>query len=264
MINNSTPSRFAKSTSWSVSTAVDKHRVVRTAGGDPGLGRGRQVRLRLPDRAGHRQLGQRLVRRYDVHLVEHQAEPVAQVADAEHCGRSRSGVEDQSHRVLSIADAERVDLDPRPVCGDGRADLEHVRTQDLRGIRAEMVGVVLHERGAAGRAGADRLDRVQHDRGLPVALAAEAVALGHQPLHRHARQLAQPAEVLEVRGERAEATLGQERPQTGFDLGAVAQRLVPITAGPELGHDLVRVGVRAPAARPPRPRSRRPPARPGR
>ena len=41
--------------------------------------------------------------------------------------------------------------------------------------------------------------------GLPVALAAEAVAVGHQPLHGEARQLAQPAEVLEVRGERPEA-----------------------------------------------------------
>ena len=105
---------------------------------------------------------------------------------------------------------------------------------------AEVVGVVLHERGAAGADRADRLDRAQHDRGLPVAFAAEAVAVGHQPLHGQARQLPQSAEVLEVRGERAEAAGGEEarRPTRS---GAVAQRVVPITAGPQLRRDIVGV-----------------------
>ncbi len=49
--------------------------------------------------------------------------------------------------------------------------------------------------------------------GLPVALGAEAVAVGHQPLHGQAGQLAQAAEVLEGGGERAEAAGLEEGPQ---------------------------------------------------
>ena len=87
--------------------------------------------------------------------------------------------------------------------GDRGADLQHVRAEDLGLARPEVVGVVLHERGAAAGAGAHRLDGGDQGRGLPVALAAEAVPVGHQPLHGQAGELAQPAEVLEVRGERA-------------------------------------------------------------
>ena len=80
-----------------------------------------------------------------------------------------------------------------------------------------------------------RLQRAQQDRGLPVALAAEAVAVGHQPLHGQAGQLPQPAEVLEVRGERAEAAGVEEVPQAELDPGGVAQRVVPLPAGAQLG-----------------------------
>ena len=83
----------------------------------------------------------------------------------------------------------------------------------------------------------------QHDRGLPVALAAEAVAVGHQPLHGESGQLPQPAEVLEVGGERGEAAVLEERPQAELDARAVAQRLVPLTAGAQLGRDVVLVVV---------------------
>ena len=60
-----------------------------------------------------------------------------------------------------------------------------------------------------GQPGAHRLDRAQHHRGLPVALAAEPVAVGHQPLHGEPGQLAQAAEVLEVGGERPEPAVGR-------------------------------------------------------
>jgi hypothetical protein len=47
--------------------------------------------------------------------------------------------------------------------------------------------------------------------GLPVALCAEAVAVGHQPLYRDAGQLLQGAKILEGIGERTESTLLEER-----------------------------------------------------
>jgi hypothetical protein len=51
----------------------------------------------------------------------------------------------------------------------------------------------------------------------------DKTTVGHQSLHGETGQLPQPAEVLEVGGEGAETTLGQERPQPGLDRGAVAQ-----------------------------------------
>src|SRR5438445_743071 len=81
------------------------------------------------------------------------------------------------------------------------------------------------------QAGAHGLQGVQERGGLPVALAAEAVALGHQALHGEAGQLPQAPEVLEVGGEGAEAALGEEGAQAQLDPGGVAQRVVPLTAG---------------------------------
>ena len=95
--------------------------------------------------------------------------------------------------------------------GDARADLEHVRAEDLLLAGHQVVRVVLHEGGAAGQAVGDHLEGAQHDRRLPVALAAEAVAVGHQPLDRQAGELTQAAEVLEVRGERREAAVRRGR-----------------------------------------------------
>ena len=168
----------------------------------------------------------------DLDLVGHQPEPVAHVDHADHGGRARV--------------RRRTPAAPGPPgrrCPSGwisqvgvaaamrRADLEHVRAEDLRLARPEVVGVVLHERGAARlRAGAHRLDRGEQRGGLPVALAAEAVAVGHQPLHGQARELAQPAEVLEVGGEGAEPAVEQELAQPGLDAGGVAQRRVPVAA----------------------------------
>src|SRR5512133_2962553 len=70
-----------------------------------------------------------------------------------------------------------MDLDPGPVTGDRGTYLEHVCAEDLLAARGKFVGVVLHERGPTGLAAADRLDRVHHHGGLPVALTAEAAAV---------------------------------------------------------------------------------------
>ena len=156
----------------------------------------------------------------DLDLVGDEPEPVTQVAQAEHDRRAGCRVEDQPDRVLPAADAQRVDLAAsgcRPRCVGQTSSMCAPRIFSRPG--RQLVGVVLHERRAAGHAGRHRLDRAHQHRGLPVALAAEAVAVGHQPLHREPGQLAQAAEVLEVGGERAEAAGGRGsragRPRSG-------------------------------------------------
>ena len=117
----------------------------------------------------------------------------------------------------------------------------------------QVVGVVLHERRAAGQPGRHRLERAQQHRGLPVALAAEAVAVGHQPLHGEAGQLAQPAEVLEVGGERA----GTRRPRgSAAGPASIGRRSAATRAGRR------RAAARRPRRR--RPRTPRPARRPRR
>ena len=95
-----------------------------------------------------------------------------------------------------------------------------------------------------GLSGRHRLERVDERCRLPVALAAEPVAVGHQPLHGETRQLTQTAEVLEVRRERAVAAVVEELTQPGLDAGGVAQRLGPFTARAQLGGDVVGVEAR--------------------
>ena len=140
-------------------------------------------------------------------------------------------VEDEPDRVGPAADRQRVDLARRPVRGDRRADLEHVGAEDLGDRVAQVVGVVLHERRPARQAVAHHLEDPHERGGLPVALGAEAVAVGHQPLDADARQLLERAEVLERVGERAEAAVLEERPQAGLDPRGRPQLGVPV-AGP--------------------------------
>src|SRR5689334_6608491 len=115
--------------------------------------------------------------------------------------------------------------------GDARADLQHVRTENEFPARLEMIGVVLHERGAAGHADRRGFERAQEYGRLPVTFSAEAETVGHQTLHRESGQLAQRAEVFEVRGERAVRARGQEITQTQLDARRVPQRLVALAAG---------------------------------
>ena len=72
-----------------------------------------------------------------------------------------------------------------------------MRAEDPLGARDEVVGVVLHEARAAGQPRTHDVRDAHEDRGLPVALGAEAVALGHEPLHGEPGQLLERAEVLE-------------------------------------------------------------------
>jgi hypothetical protein len=138
-------------------------------------------------------------------------------------------------RTLPAADPERMDLDARLRRRDGRAHLEHVRTQDEVVPRLQMVGVVLHERRPAGQPVRRRLEGVtQHGR-LPVALAAEPDALGHESLHRQSGQLPESAEVFERRRERPVPAVDHEPAQRQLDLRAVLQRLARAPPGRSSG-----------------------------
>ena len=74
-----------------------------------------------------------------------------------------------------------------------------------------------------GRAERHRLERVHERRRLPVALATEAVAVGHQPLDGQTRELAQPTEVLEVGRERSEPAVTEELTESGLDARAASR-----------------------------------------
>ena len=126
--------------------------VMRAAAVNP-AGTGRlKIGPALPDRLGNRQLGHRLVGLDDVHFVDEQTEPVADVNQRRVQRRAGGRVENQPRRVGLAADAQRMDLQRRFAVGDGRTDFQHVRAENLLALRIEMIGVILHERGAAGQA----------------------------------------------------------------------------------------------------------------
>ena len=85
-----------------------------------------------------------------------------------------------------------------------------------------MVCVVLHEGGAAPSAATHDFQGAHQQRGLPVALGAEAVALGHEPLYGNPGKLAQTAQVLEIGRKGVKFTDFEERAQANFDLCGVS------------------------------------------
>src|ERR1035437_4703518 len=216
-----------------------QNRVVRAAGHQPALGRGGEVRARLPDRSADGQASHRLLRRHEVYLGRDDAEPVAHVHERGHDGRTGARVEDEADRVVSAADRERVDLAADLRVGDRGANLEHVGPKHLGPGGAEMVGVVLHERSLAGETAGHDLDQAHHDRGLPIAFRTEAIAVGHQALDRDPRQLHEPVKVLEGIGERAEASGGHEFTQGDLDPGGLAQGLAIGATRPQGRRDVI-------------------------
>ena len=66
-----------------------------------------------PDGMGDRELRHRLVGLDEVDCVEHEAEALAEVGEADDDAGPRVGGEHEPHRVLARADAQRVDLDAR-------------------------------------------------------------------------------------------------------------------------------------------------------
>ena len=180
---------------------VAQHRVVGAAGGDPALDAGGKVRHRLPHHPGHRQVGHGQDGLDAPDVLADEPQPAAHVDEAHHDGVPLVALKHKAGGGLAVADAQRVHLDAGPSRRHAGADLQHVGPQAVLIARLQMVGVVLHEGGAAGLAFAHGLEDGGHGGHLPVALAAVAVALGHQVLAGKARQLLHAVEVLEVVGE---------------------------------------------------------------
>ena len=93
----------------------------------------------------------------------------------------------------------------------------------------------------------DDLHGAHERRCFPVALAGEAVAVGHQALDSEAGELSEPAEIFEVAGESAEPAVGQERAQPGRQVGhgiegPGALAVHPIQELPGAERRLARVG----------------------
>ena len=105
--------------------------------------------------------------------------------------------------------------------------------------RRQMIGVVLHERSPARQPFAHDLHRAHECGRLPVALASEAVALGHQPLWREARELPQSVQIFERGREALEAAVLQKGAQAQFEPRAIEQRLVPGAGLAQFGGDRV-------------------------
>ena len=118
------------------------------------------------------------------------------------------------------------------------ANLEHVSAEHHGRTWAEVVGVVLHERGAtAGRGHA--LQNRTKGTGLPVSLASETIAVGHKPLNCKAWQLPELAKVFEVARESVKVARLKNRAQRDFDFGPVDQRIVASATLAQLGNHVV-------------------------
>ena len=181
----------------------------------PGLG---SQRARATGRRGRSSGGL-----HDVDLVEDEPEALAEVEEADDDAGAGPRGEDQPHRVRPATDRQGMDLACRPAVGDRRADLEHVGAQDLRSVRTQVVGVVLHEGRPARQAGRHDLHRPDEQRRLPIAFGTESVAVSHQPLNGDPRELDEVAQVLERVGEGTEAAGLQEVAESDLDPGGLTE-----------------------------------------
>src|SRR4051812_483331 len=101
---------------------------------DPGSGSRLQIRFRNPESARHGQLWKRLVGGNYVYLVHDHSEVVAQVDKRGVHGRTRLRVKNKTHGIGFSSNRKRMDLSGRLRIGEARANLEHVRSQDLAAV----------------------------------------------------------------------------------------------------------------------------------
>ena len=153
MSTSSVPVISARSSRCSRRQRGGQHRVVRTAGHQPGL-RGRpEVGVRPPHCAGDRELRERRVRaapprpcwRRSRKRSPRSAMPRTTAGPGAASKTSRTGSSRPPMPSGWISSEGRRG-------GDRRADLEHVRAEDLLLAGDQVVGVVLHEGRAAGQA----------------------------------------------------------------------------------------------------------------
>ena len=197
--------------------------MVRAAGGDPALHAGEKVRHGPPHDSRHRQIGHRQDGLHRLDVLDDEPEPPAHVDERNHNSGASLALEHQPGRVLLVhADAKVVGLNSRLVRRQGGADLQHVGAERIFLPLHQMIGVVLHKGGSTVSTLAHGLENGGHGGDLPVALAAVAVALGHEMLGGQTRQLLHAVEVLEGVGERFAALPVHHLFDGDFLLGLIA------------------------------------------
>src|SRR6185437_4770927 len=125
--------------------------VVRAASVNPCGGGDFQIGAADPDGAGDGQLGQGFVWRDDVHFIDDHAEAIAHVHQGGVDRGAGGGGENQAHGIGLAANRKGMNFEGGLARGNRGADFEHVGAENL-GLAGEIVGVVLHEGGAAGKA----------------------------------------------------------------------------------------------------------------
>ena len=199
-----------------------QHRVVGAAGLDPALDAGEQVGGGLPHDPGHGQVGHLQDGLDDLNVLDDHAQAAAHVDEGDHDAGALLALKHQTGGGLAVADAQGVDLDAGLFRRDGGAHLQHVGPQRDLLAGLQVIGVVLHEQGAALQA----LGHLLHDGGhaghLPVALAAVADAVGHHVLAGQAGELLHAVQVLEVVDEGLSPLPLQDLPHGHLFLGLVA------------------------------------------
>jgi len=106
-----------------------------------------------------------------------------------------------------------MDLQRRFAVGDGRADFQHVRAEDLLVLRIEMICESSMNEVPPGRPMAMTFIARNSAAVFQSPSAPKAVAIGHEPLGGNAGQLRQPAQILKRGGEALEISGLQKRAQ---------------------------------------------------
>ncbi len=114
----------------------------------------------------------------------------------------------------------------RFVVGNRFTHLQHVGTEHELALGIEIVGVILHEGGSSRQIRRHHFHGADQCGSFPIALAAETVAVGHQALHREARQLLETVQILKGRGETDAAVRLQKGAHAQFLAGAITKRSV--------------------------------------
>src|ERR1700761_5610830 len=119
---------------------------------------------------------------YGFDFVDDEAEAIAHVDDGCVDGGTCGGVEDETNGVGFAAYAEGMDLAGHGAIGDRFTDLEHMGAEDHLVTRFEMIGIIFHERIAAGETAAHGLHGADESGCLPIPFTAESKAMGHESL----------------------------------------------------------------------------------
>ena len=162
---------------------------MRTACQDPGFRSGIHIRLRCPEIGGHGQLWHRFLHFLTVHIIDDQAETIAQIDQGCSNAVSLLGSKYQSGGILSVSHGQRLAFDADRTVRNSRTDFQHMSFQNTLFSLDQIIGIVLQHGSTLGilHSPGHDLHQTHHGCYFPVAFRTEAVAFLHQPLDRQSR-----------------------------------------------------------------------------